>query len=109
MFKLQDGSDGGTRHITEYRLKDVELPLTLMDKLICFPNYIEMAGIIGVPCRTNDVGSTDQDAIVERTPRYSCSRHSRHCRLTNKVTMSSRWSKYIDLHVRFQLALPVNH
>ena len=49
MFKLQEGSDNDRRRIAEYCLKDAELPLLLMDKLMCIPNYIEMARVTGVP------------------------------------------------------------
>ena len=49
MFALQDGSDNDRRRIAEYCLKDAELPLLLMDKLMCLPNYVEMARVTGIP------------------------------------------------------------
>ena len=49
MFKLQDGSNDDRRRIAEYCLKDAELPLLLMSKLMCLPNYVEMARVTGVP------------------------------------------------------------
>lgn len=32
-----------------YCLKDAQLPLKLMEKLMCFINYMEMARVTGVP------------------------------------------------------------
>ena len=49
MFELQDGNNDDRRRIAEYCLKDAELPLLLMDKLMCLPNYVEMARVTGVP------------------------------------------------------------
>jgi DNA polymerase delta subunit 1 len=46
---LQKGSNDDRRRIAEYCLKDAELPLLLMDKLMCLINHIELARVTGVP------------------------------------------------------------
>ncbi|RKP35791.1 delta DNA polymerase [Dimargaris cristalligena] len=46
---LQNGNDETRRRLAIYCLKDAYLPLRLMDKLMSFINYIEMARVTGVP------------------------------------------------------------
>lgn len=46
---LQNGSDQDRRRLATYCMKDAELPLKLLDKLMLVINYIEMARVTGVP------------------------------------------------------------
>ncbi|KAB5594953.1 DNA polymerase type-B family catalytic domain containing protein [Ceratobasidium theobromae] len=46
---LQNGSPESRRRLAVYCLKDAYLPQRLMDKLMCFVNYTEMARVTGVP------------------------------------------------------------
>ncbi|KZS94329.1 hypothetical protein SISNIDRAFT_453212 [Sistotremastrum niveocremeum HHB9708] len=46
---LQNYSPETRRRLAVYCLKDAYLPQRLMDKLMCFINYIEMARVTGVP------------------------------------------------------------
>ncbi|KAJ1929613.1 DNA-directed DNA polymerase delta [Tieghemiomyces parasiticus] len=46
---LQNGTDETRRRLAIYCLKDALLPIRLMDKLMSFINYIEMARVTGVP------------------------------------------------------------
>ncbi|KIM82947.1 hypothetical protein PILCRDRAFT_819751 [Piloderma croceum F 1598] len=46
---LQNGTPESRRRLAVYCLKDAYLPQRLMDKLMCFVNYIEMARVTGVP------------------------------------------------------------
>ncbi|KAH9940939.1 DNA polymerase family B-domain-containing protein [Epithele typhae] len=47
--ELQNGTPESRRRLAVYCLKDAYLPQRLMDKLMCFINYTEMARITGVP------------------------------------------------------------
>lgn len=47
--KLHNGSDDDRRRLAVYCLKDAYLPQRLMDKVMCFINYLEMARVTGVP------------------------------------------------------------
>lgn len=47
--ELQKGSDQDRRRLAIYCLKDAELPMKLLDKLMLIINYIEMARVTGVP------------------------------------------------------------
>ncbi|TRM65265.1 DNA polymerase family B-domain-containing protein [Schizophyllum amplum] len=47
--ELQNGTDESRRRLAVYCLKDAYLPQRLLDKLMCFVNYIEMARVTGVP------------------------------------------------------------
>ncbi|KDN38570.1 hypothetical protein K437DRAFT_259358 [Tilletiaria anomala UBC 951] len=47
--ELQNGGPESRRRLAIYCLKDAYLPQRLMDKLMCFINYIEMARVTGVP------------------------------------------------------------
>lgn len=47
--ELQNGSDQTRRRLAVYCLKDAYLPLRLIEKLMCFINYMEMARVTGVP------------------------------------------------------------
>ncbi|KAI0060994.1 hypothetical protein BV25DRAFT_1870956 [Artomyces pyxidatus] len=46
---LQNGTSESRRRLAVYCLKDAYLPQRLMDKLMCFVNYTEMARVTGVP------------------------------------------------------------
>ncbi|XP_065216976.1 DNA polymerase delta catalytic subunit [Planococcus citri] len=46
---LQNGNAQTRRRLAVYCLKDAQLPLKLMEKLMCFINYMEMARVTGVP------------------------------------------------------------
>ncbi|KZT09911.1 uncharacterized protein LAESUDRAFT_673547 [Laetiporus sulphureus 93-53] len=46
---LQNGGPESRRRLAVYCLKDAYLPQRLMDKLMCFVNYTEMARVTGVP------------------------------------------------------------
>ncbi|CAE6454618.1 unnamed protein product [Rhizoctonia solani] len=46
---LQNGDAETRRRLAVYCLKDAYLPQRLMDKLMCFVNYTEMARVTGVP------------------------------------------------------------
>ncbi|PIL25090.1 hypothetical protein GSI_12979 [Ganoderma sinense ZZ0214-1] len=46
---LQNGTPESRRRLAVYCLKDAYLPQRLMDKLMCFINYTEMARVTGVP------------------------------------------------------------
>ncbi|KAL0580603.1 DNA-directed DNA polymerase delta [Marasmius crinis-equi] len=46
---LQNGTSESRRRLAIYCLKDAYLPQRLLDKLMCFVNYIEMARVTGVP------------------------------------------------------------
>ncbi|PPQ66648.1 hypothetical protein CVT26_009402 [Gymnopilus dilepis] len=46
---LYNGTPDSRRRLAVYCLKDAYLPQRLMDKLMCFVNYIEMARVTGVP------------------------------------------------------------
>ena len=47
--ELQNGNAESRRRLAVYCLKDAYLPQRLMDKLMCFINYTEMARVTGVP------------------------------------------------------------
>ncbi|KAF8629100.1 hypothetical protein AX15_003585 [Amanita polypyramis BW_CC] len=47
--ELQKGTPESRRRLAVYCLKDAYLPQRLLDKLMCFVNYIEMARVTGVP------------------------------------------------------------
>ncbi|TFY53620.1 hypothetical protein EVJ58_g9353 [Rhodofomes roseus] len=47
--ELQNGTSESRRRLAVYCLKDSYLPQRLMDKLMCFINYTEMARVTGVP------------------------------------------------------------
>ncbi|KAG0143234.1 hypothetical protein CROQUDRAFT_673057 [Cronartium quercuum f. sp. fusiforme G11] len=47
--ELQNGTPESRRRLAVYCLKDAYLPQRLMDKLMCFVNYTEMARVTGVP------------------------------------------------------------
>ncbi|KAI0955116.1 DNA-directed DNA polymerase delta [Taiwanofungus camphoratus] len=47
--QLQNGTPESRRRLAVYCLKDAYLPQRLMDKLMCFINYTEMARVTGVP------------------------------------------------------------
>ncbi|PAV20072.1 delta DNA polymerase [Pyrrhoderma noxium] len=47
--ELQNGTPESRRRLAVYCLKDAYLPQRLMDKLMCFVNYIEMSRVTGVP------------------------------------------------------------
>ncbi len=49
LYKLHNGSNENRKRIATYCVKDAELPLKLMDKLMCLFNYSEMARVTGVP------------------------------------------------------------
>ncbi|GAA5955930.1 hypothetical protein JCM8115_004364 [Rhodotorula mucilaginosa] len=46
---LQNGNAESRRRLAVYCLKDAYLPQRLMDKLMCFINYTEMARVTGIP------------------------------------------------------------
>ncbi|GAA5952659.1 hypothetical protein JCM10213_005216 [Rhodosporidiobolus nylandii] len=46
---LQNGNAESRRRLAVYCLKDAYLPQRLMDKLMCFINYIEMSRVTGIP------------------------------------------------------------
>ncbi|KIM44857.1 hypothetical protein M413DRAFT_442827 [Hebeloma cylindrosporum] len=46
---LQNGTPESRRRLAVYCLKDAYLPQRLLDKLMCFVNYIEMSRVTGVP------------------------------------------------------------
>ena len=46
---LQDGTDIDRRRLATYCIKDADLPLRLMAKLLTIPNYVEMSRVTGVP------------------------------------------------------------
>ena len=46
---LQDGNETTRRRLAIYCIKDAYLPLRLMEKLMSFYNYTEMARVTGVP------------------------------------------------------------
>ncbi|SCV68659.1 BQ2448_780 [Microbotryum intermedium] len=46
---LQNGNAESRRRLAVYCLKDAYLPQRIMDKLMCFINYIEMARVTGIP------------------------------------------------------------
>ncbi|ETW78956.1 hypothetical protein HETIRDRAFT_155985 [Heterobasidion irregulare TC 32-1] len=47
--ELQNGTSESRRRLAVYCLKDAYLPQRLLDKLMCFVNYTEMARVTGVP------------------------------------------------------------
>ncbi|KAF8141671.1 DNA polymerase family B-domain-containing protein [Boletus edulis] len=47
--ELQNGGAESRRRLAVYCLKDAYLPQRLLDKLMCFVNYTEMARVTGVP------------------------------------------------------------
>ncbi|KAG2070221.1 hypothetical protein BDR04DRAFT_1100449 [Suillus decipiens] len=47
--ELQNGTPESRRRLAVYCLKDAYLPQRLMDRLMCFVNYTEMARVTGVP------------------------------------------------------------
>ncbi|KAH9933323.1 DNA polymerase family B-domain-containing protein [Fomitopsis serialis] len=47
--ELQNGTSESRRRLAVYCLKDAYLPQRLVDKLMCFINYTEMARVTGVP------------------------------------------------------------
>lgn len=47
--ELQNGGPESRRRLAVYCLKDAYLPQRLMDRLMCFINYIEMARVTGIP------------------------------------------------------------
>ena len=51
IYDLQNGNPDTRRRLAVYCLKDAELPLKLMDKLMSLYNYSEMARVTGVPIR----------------------------------------------------------
>lgn len=46
---LQNGNEHTRRRLAVYCLKDAQLPLRLLEKLMCVINYMEMARVTGVP------------------------------------------------------------
>lgn len=46
---LQNESEQTRRRLAVYCIKDAYLPLRLLNKLMCFVNYMEMARVTGVP------------------------------------------------------------
>lgn len=46
---LQNGDEQTRRRLAMYCLKDAYLPIRLINKLMCFINYMEMARVTGVP------------------------------------------------------------
>ncbi|KAF9045725.1 hypothetical protein BDZ89DRAFT_1058684 [Hymenopellis radicata] len=46
---LQNGTAESRRRLAVYCLKDAYLPQRLLDKLMCFVNYVEMSRVTGVP------------------------------------------------------------
>lgn len=46
---LQNESEQTRRRLAVYCIKDAYLPLRLLNKLMCFINYMEMARVTGVP------------------------------------------------------------
>ena len=46
---LQNGNEQTRRRLAVYCLKDAILPLRLLEKLMSFINYMEMARVTGVP------------------------------------------------------------
>ncbi|KAF8972660.1 ribonuclease H-like domain-containing protein [Flammula alnicola] len=46
---LQNGTPESRRRLAVYCLKDAYLPQRLLDKLMCFVNYVEMSRVTGVP------------------------------------------------------------
>lgn len=46
---LQKGDEQTRRRLAVYCLKDAQLPMKLMDKLLSLTNYIEMARVTGIP------------------------------------------------------------
>ena len=46
---LQAGDEFTRRRLAVYCLKDADLPLRLMEKLMCLFNMTEMARVTGVP------------------------------------------------------------
>ncbi|TFK74920.1 hypothetical protein BDN72DRAFT_832633 [Pluteus cervinus] len=47
--ELQNGTPESRRRLAVYCLKDAYLPQRLLDKLMCFVNYVEMSRVTGVP------------------------------------------------------------
>ncbi|KAF9054588.1 DNA polymerase family B-domain-containing protein [Panaeolus papilionaceus] len=47
--ELQNGTPESRRRLAIYCLKDAYLPQRLLDKLMCFVNYVEMSRVTGVP------------------------------------------------------------
>nr|XP_018906217.1 PREDICTED: DNA polymerase delta catalytic subunit isoform X1 [Bemisia tabaci] len=47
--ELQEGTAQTRRRLAVYCLKDAYLPIRLLEKLMCFINYMEMARVTGVP------------------------------------------------------------
>ncbi|CAK5273856.1 unnamed protein product [Mycena citricolor] len=47
--ELQNGTAESRRRLAVYCLKDAYLPQRLLDKLMCFVNYVEMSRVTGVP------------------------------------------------------------
>ncbi|KIL65558.1 hypothetical protein M378DRAFT_161875 [Amanita muscaria Koide BX008] len=47
--ELQNGTSQSRRRLAVYCLKDAYLPQRLLDKLMCFVNYVEMARVTGIP------------------------------------------------------------
>ena len=47
--ELQNGGPESRRRLAIYCMKDAYLPQRLMDKLMCFINYTEMARVTGIP------------------------------------------------------------
>ncbi len=60
--ELQNGGPESRRRLAIYCLKDAYLPQRLMDKLMCFINYIELARVTGIPF--NDVLTRGQQIRV---------------------------------------------
>ena len=46
---LQAGDEFTRRRLAVYCIKDADLPLKLMEKLMCLFNFTEMARVTGVP------------------------------------------------------------
>jgi len=51
IYDLQNGNSDTRRRLAVYCIKDAELPLKLMDKLMSLYNHAEMARVTGVPLR----------------------------------------------------------
>lgn len=48
-YLLKEGSAKDRRRLAVYCMKDAYLPIRLLDKLMLFINYMEMARVTGVP------------------------------------------------------------
>lgn len=59
---LQNGTPESRRRLAVYCLKDAYLPQRLMDKLMCFINYVELSRVTGIPFK--DILSRGQSVRV---------------------------------------------